>query len=593
MSDPNLKHRVTHLQIHTKSTLNFINIYAPSVDGKKKPFYRSLNKYLANFNNNYTILMGDFNYVSHRSDRLNKLRACDSYIRNIFKPKEFSLEDSYKHFHKEPDFTRQNSRIDRIYVSDFLINKIDSVKHLNYIADHRPVFISIYIENTALWGNFYWKLSNSLLDDNVYRNKIIDFIKEMEDEKGKENSLSIWENFKNKIKKISIKFGKTKAYQRKIMLEICKETKNRIFDGEIIEKIEARSSKLPVNSPVVRHGILLVAERINKNHIMAQAQMGYITTNNETTTTTSNYNNSQYEEVEYPRRDTITIQPSGTISIDQIFTYFVNLNILDQVACILKIPDQRPLYEITVKQGHDALLFQREAFKQPFIIGGHEITLVQTRKLKDIIKLPTIRVQIYEAPYELQDRHILQKLAPYGIMAMNELFSHKYRGTDIYNGVRTATYTKITKPIPTVLFVRGIRIKTKYETQDRTPICGICRTKGHFQDDCPRLREVRNLEELIETGKTLPVQDIRPILKEQEEEGKEQERQKQQDRVRRNRQEQQQQQLKQKKENRRKKKTRRRKKTSRRRKKKKEDNKKKREKKKEEKKKNLKKRWRF
>ena len=220
---------------------------------------------------------------------------------------------------------------------------------------------------------------------------------------------------------------------------------------------------------------------------------------------------------------------------------------MDQVACILKIPDQRPLYEITVKQGHDALLFQREAFKQPFIIGGHEITLVQTRKLKDIIKSPTIRVQIYEAPYELQDRHILQKLAPYGIMAMNELFSHKYRGTDIYNGVRTATYTKITKPIPTVLFVRGNRIKIKYETQDRTPICGICRTKGHFQDDCPRLREVRNLEELIETGKTLPVQDIRPILKQQEEEGKEQERQKQEDRVRRNRQEQQQQQLQQKK----------------------------------------------
>ena len=52
VGDPNLKDRVTHLQIHTKSTLNFINIYAPSVDGKKKPFYRSLNKYLANFNNN-------------------------------------------------------------------------------------------------------------------------------------------------------------------------------------------------------------------------------------------------------------------------------------------------------------------------------------------------------------------------------------------------------------------------------------------------------------------------------------------------------------------------------------------------------------
>ena len=38
VSDPNLKDRVTHLQIHTKSTLNFINLYAPSVDGKKKTF---------------------------------------------------------------------------------------------------------------------------------------------------------------------------------------------------------------------------------------------------------------------------------------------------------------------------------------------------------------------------------------------------------------------------------------------------------------------------------------------------------------------------------------------------------------------------
>ena len=68
--------------------------------------------------------MGDFNYVKHKSDRLNKLRACDSYIRNIFKPEEFSLEDTYKHFHKEPDFTRQNSRIDIIYVSDFFIKPI-------------------------------------------------------------------------------------------------------------------------------------------------------------------------------------------------------------------------------------------------------------------------------------------------------------------------------------------------------------------------------------------------------------------------------------------------------------------------------------
>ena len=62
---------------------------------------------------------------------------------------------------------------------------MDSVKHLNYLADHRPYFISIYIENTALWDFFHWKLNNSLLDDSIYGNKIMNFITEMEDETGR------------------------------------------------------------------------------------------------------------------------------------------------------------------------------------------------------------------------------------------------------------------------------------------------------------------------------------------------------------------------------------------------------------------------
>ena len=39
VSDHYLKDRVIHLQIHAKSVLNFINIFAFSVDGKKKAFY--------------------------------------------------------------------------------------------------------------------------------------------------------------------------------------------------------------------------------------------------------------------------------------------------------------------------------------------------------------------------------------------------------------------------------------------------------------------------------------------------------------------------------------------------------------------------
>ena len=73
-------------------------------------------------------------------------------------------------------------------------------------------------------------------------------------------------------------------------------------------------------------------------------QMGYIAANENTTTiTNSNYTNGQYEEVEYPRRDTITIQTAGPVSIDQIFTYFDNLSILDQVG-------KQEIYKLTLYQ---------------------------------------------------------------------------------------------------------------------------------------------------------------------------------------------------------------------------------------------------
>ena len=62
---------------------------------------------------------------------------------------------------------------------------------------------------------------------------------------------------------------------------------------------------------------------------------------------------------------------------------------------------------------------------------------------------------------------------------------YKHKGTEVYNGARSIKFRSILKPIPTVLFVDGNRCKIKHASQDRTPICGICRVKGHFRDECP------------------------------------------------------------------------------------------------------------
>ena len=52
--------------------------------------------------------------------------------------------------------------------------------------------------------------------------------------------------------------------------------------------------------------------------------------------------------------------------------------------------------------------------------------------------------------------------------------------------MRSVNFMTIVNPIPTTIFVRGNRIKPKHEGQDRTPICGICKEKGHYRDECPR-----------------------------------------------------------------------------------------------------------
>ena len=205
---------------------------------------------------------------------------------------------------------------------------------------------------------------------------------------------------------------------------------------------------------------------------------------------TNRPNTNQYEEVELDRRDTITLQTldNQKITTNQLFAYIDNLQILDDVYQIYQMADTgSQLYEITVKAGIDIFTFAHKLFEKPIIIDGKTIRMTSTRKLKDIVLSPTIKVMIYEAPCELKDEYILRKLSQYGELQKNQVIRHKYRGFEILKGIRSVNFKKITKPIPTTLFVRGNRIRLKHENQNRTPVCGICKTRGHFRLDCPQL----------------------------------------------------------------------------------------------------------
>lgn len=174
------------------------------------------------------------------------------------------------------------------------------------------------------------------------------------------------------------------------------------------------------------------------------------------------------------------------IPIEAMLSILTNLKVIQNVECIQKlIAHNETNFEITFKSPETKTEADSILKHQTFGHNGVIIKCRENRELKDLVRNPVIKVTIFEAPFELQDRHILTKLSQYGDLTEQYIVHHQIRGTQIYNGIRSITFKKITTPIPTTLFIRGNRIKLKHAGQDRAPICGLYKTKGHYRDDCP------------------------------------------------------------------------------------------------------------
>ena len=81
---------------------------------------------------------------------------------------------SGKYNKQKVDFTHKTARIDRIYVTESLSLNILKCKHLNLISDHKLVLLELHLEDFKPWGNFYWKLNSSFLEETQYVNEIDD-----------------------------------------------------------------------------------------------------------------------------------------------------------------------------------------------------------------------------------------------------------------------------------------------------------------------------------------------------------------------------------------------------------------------------------
>ncbi|KAJ8033626.1 hypothetical protein HOLleu_23935 [Holothuria leucospilota] len=105
-------------------------------------------------------------------------------------------------------------RLDFFLISHHLCHSVSNTSQSPGLqSDHAMIFLSYKLSNEKR-GPGYWKLNNSLLNDQVYIEVISNIILEMCEDPNYENPSSLWESLKFKIRGASIKYSKSKARER-------------------------------------------------------------------------------------------------------------------------------------------------------------------------------------------------------------------------------------------------------------------------------------------------------------------------------------------------------------------------------------------
>ena len=141
-------------------------------------------------------------------------------------------------------YTHKDARLDRFYITDFMVGQVLKTKVLPEIADHKMVIIDIDMEDLKLWGPFYWKMNNHYLVDKFYKNDIENLIIQFEQRKSYMNILDNWEIFKTKVKNISKSFSTLRSNERKTILKLCDEIKGYDPDPITLKNIEEKEQEI-------------------------------------------------------------------------------------------------------------------------------------------------------------------------------------------------------------------------------------------------------------------------------------------------------------------------------------------------------------
>ena len=156
------------------SKLRLVNVYLPNIEAERKVFINGLQGYL--MTSREIILGGDFNFVEDLNlDKMGgNLDRGDIGSDNMSVLKrDFYLVDAFRtKYRRKREFSFRagpiHCRLDRFYVSDTLLQWVDTVRHTPCtVSDH--YFVDLYFKDLDTskmqYGPGYWKCNVAVLDN--------------------------------------------------------------------------------------------------------------------------------------------------------------------------------------------------------------------------------------------------------------------------------------------------------------------------------------------------------------------------------------------------------------------------------------------
>ena len=165
---------------NTKTIFTLISIYAPNEINERIHFFLELEKWISEYSKciENIIIGGDFNCCDkndRQSKRIDKSFEAFMKLKHVHDLNDVFMfcnpkQKEFTYFH--PNDKTRNSRIDYILASNFISEFVKGSKIIYApVPDHKAVTMFLDTDNRKR-GKGYWKLNNSVLEDETYKTLI-------------------------------------------------------------------------------------------------------------------------------------------------------------------------------------------------------------------------------------------------------------------------------------------------------------------------------------------------------------------------------------------------------------------------------------